>query len=69
MLHHDGGGPRRGLVARHLEALPAGSLVEGDEKRRAFVIPVDDQSIAVKGGRAALAVPVLGMHVAQIGFP
>ena len=34
-----------------------------------FLVPVDDQGIAGKRGRAALAVAVLGVHFAEVLFP
>src|SRR6185295_15838606 len=50
-------------------ALLAGALVEGEEKRLLFVVPVDDERVAEKGGRTAFAMAVLGVHFAEVFFP
>ena len=62
-------GPRGDLVAFDFPAFLARALVESDEEGLPLVVPVDDQRVAVQGGRAALAVRVLDPHVAQVGLP
>ena len=48
VLDHDGRGPRGDLVALELPSLFARSFVQRDDKGLAFVVPVDDQRVAVK---------------------
>src|SRR5262249_29794479 len=69
LLDHERRGPRRILGAGHAPALGAGAFVQGYEERSFFVVPVDDQGLAVQDRGAALAVSVLGVHLAEILFP
>ena len=62
-------GPGSLFVARDFPALFAGAFVEGVEEGVAFMIPADDQRVAVKHGRTAFAVGMEGLHPAEVLLP
>ena len=49
-----GRGPRGGFVSLFSPAFFSGVFIESNDKGRSFVIPVDDKSLTVEGGGAAL---------------
>ncbi len=61
--------PRRRLVAGHPPALLPGLLVQRDDERVAFVVPVDDDVFAGEHGRCPLAELVPRRHVTQVDLP
>ena len=69
MLDDDRRGPRGDFFAIDFPPLVAGALVERDDERISFVVPVDDERVAVKHGRASLAVAVQRLHRPEVGFP
>src|SRR5688572_19582392 len=69
MFHDDRRGPGSVFSASHAPALLSGALIEGDEERLVFVIPIDDQRVPVQGRGTTFTVPVLAVHLAEVFFP
>jgi hypothetical protein len=64
-----GRGPGRAFFSRRFPKRFAGLFVQGNDERVAFVIPIDDDRIAVKRGRTAFAETVLDPLIAQVLTP
>src|SRR5262245_24269461 len=69
MFDDDGRGPGSVFGASHAPPLLSGALIEGDEERLVFVIPIDDQRVPVQGRGTPFTVPVLAVHLAEVLFP
>ena len=61
--------PRSLFVPNDLPTLLAGPFVEGRSEARPVVIPIDKQQVTVENGRRTLAVPVFGLHLAELLLP
>ena len=68
-LNHDGRGPARLLFPGLPPQFVSVSFIERHQERVAFVIPVDDQSVTVEGGRAAFAVLSTRAHDPEVLGP
>lgn len=68
-FHDEGSGPGGDFVAFRFPELFAGGFIEGVDEGVAFVIPVDDEFVAVEDGGTAFAVGVEGLHFAEILLP
>ena len=62
-------GPGGLFVASDFPALLAGAFVEGVKERVAFMIPANDERVAMEHGRTAFAVRVERLHPAEVLLP
>ena len=69
VLDHERRGPGGLFIARNFPELLSGAFVKGVEVRVSFVIPANNEPVAVEHGRTAFAVGVERVHPAKVLRP